>query len=110
MPQKYDVAGLGNAIVDVIASVDDRFLLTHQIAKGAMTLIDEFRAQELHKALADNRQSLSHIHEIAGGSAANTLAKCLMTGWAACSGNPWRTPVWTSPPNRRAAVRQPLPA
>ena len=74
MPQKYDVAGLGNAIVDVIASVDDRFLLTHQIAKGAMTLIDEFRAQELHKALADNRQSLSHVHEIAGGSAANTLA------------------------------------
>ena len=52
MPQKYDVAGLGNAIVDVIASVDDRFLLHHGIAKGAMTLIDEFRAQELHKALA----------------------------------------------------------
>jgi sugar/nucleoside kinase (ribokinase family) len=74
MPQKYDVAGLGNAIVDVIASVDDRFLLSHRIAKGAMTLIDEFRAQELHKALADNRQSLSHLHEVAGGSAANTLA------------------------------------
>ena len=49
MAQKYDVAGLGNAIMDVIASVDDNFLLTHQIAKGAMTLIDEFRAQELHK-------------------------------------------------------------
>ena len=31
--QQYDVAGLGNAIVDVIASVDDRFLLTHRIAK-----------------------------------------------------------------------------
>jgi sugar/nucleoside kinase (ribokinase family) len=74
MPQKYDVAGLGNAIVDVIASVDDRFLLTHKIAKGGMTLIDEFRAQELHKALADSRQSLSAVHEIAGGSAANTLA------------------------------------
>jgi sugar/nucleoside kinase (ribokinase family) len=74
MPQKYDVAGLGNAIVDVIASVDDRFLLTHGIAKGAMTLIDEFRAQELHKALADSHQSLSAVHEIAGGSAANTLA------------------------------------
>jgi len=74
MPQKYDVAGLGNAIVDVIASVDDRFLLSHKIAKGTMTLIDEFRAQELHKALADNRQSLSHLHEMAGGSAANTMA------------------------------------
>ena len=50
----YDVVGLGNAIVDIIASVDDRFLLTHRIAKGGMTLIDEFRAKELLKALADN--------------------------------------------------------
>ena len=74
MAKKYDVAALGNAIVDVIASVDDRFLLTHRIAKGGMTLIDEFRAGELHKALADNSQSLSGSHEVAGGSAANTMA------------------------------------
>ena len=72
--QSYDVAGLGNAIVDVIASVDDRFLLNHRIAKGGMTLVDEFRARELLKAMADNRQALSHLHEVAGGSAANTLA------------------------------------
>ncbi|MCP5412816.1 MAG: adenosine kinase [Alphaproteobacteria bacterium] len=74
MPQTYDVAGLGNAIVDVIAAVDDRFLLSHKIAKGTMTLIDEFRAQELHKALADARQALSFLHQIAGGSCANTMA------------------------------------
>ena len=74
MPQSYDVAGLGNAIVDVIAAVDDRFLLSHKIAKGTMTLIDEFRAQELHKALADARQALSFLHQIAGGSCANTMA------------------------------------
>ena len=67
MPQNYDVAGLGNAIVDVIAPVDDTFLLTHKIAKGAMSLIDEFRAETLHGALTDTR-------EIAGGSAANTMA------------------------------------
>jgi len=67
MPQKYDVAGLGNAIMDVIAAVDDGFLLQHGIAKGAMTLIDEFRAQELHKALGKSVQE-------AGGSAANTMA------------------------------------
>jgi sugar/nucleoside kinase (ribokinase family) len=54
--------------------VDDRFLLTHRIAKGGMTLIDAFRARELHKALADNHQSLSSLHEVAGGSAANTMA------------------------------------
>jgi sugar/nucleoside kinase (ribokinase family) len=74
MTKKYDVAALGNAIVDVIASVDDRFLLTHKIAKGGMTLIDEFRAKELMKALADNGQALSGLHEVAGGSAANTMA------------------------------------
>jgi len=67
MPQKYDVAGLGNAIMDVIAAVDDAFLLRHGMAKGAMTLIDEFRAHELHKALGKSVQE-------AGGSAANTMA------------------------------------
>ena len=82
MTKKYDVAALGNAIVDVIASVDDRFLLTHKIAKGGMTLIDEFRAKELMKALADNSQSLSGLHEVAGGSAANTMA-----GLASLGGN-----------------------
>jgi sugar/nucleoside kinase (ribokinase family) len=73
-PHKHDVAGLGNAIVDIIAAVDDRFLLTHKIAKGTMTLIDEFRAQELNKALADARQTLGFLHEVAGGSCANTMA------------------------------------
>src|ERR1700760_1554899 len=74
MSLKYDVAGVGNAIVDVIASVDDRFLLNHRIAKGGMTLIDSFRAAALLKALGDNQQSMSSLHEVAGGSAANTLA------------------------------------
>ena len=80
--QQYDVASLGNAIVDIIASVDDRFLLTHRIAKGSMTLIDEFRAKELLKALADNQQTMSSLHEVAGGSAANTMA-----GLASLGGN-----------------------
>ncbi len=82
MPQQYDVASLGNAIVDIIASVDDRFLLTHKIAKGTMTLIDEFRAKELLKALADNQQTMSSAREVAGGSAANTMA-----GLASLGGN-----------------------
>ena len=82
MPSKYDVAGLGNAIMDVIAAVDDQFLLDHGIAKSAMTLIDEFRAKELLKALADNQQTMSSLHEIAGGSAANTMA-----GIASLGGN-----------------------
>ena len=67
MAHKFDVAGLGNAIVDVLAPVDEQFLLTHSIAKGIMTLIDEHRASQLHAALKSTR-------EIAGGSAANTMA------------------------------------
>lgn len=67
MRAKYDVAGIGNAIVDVIASVDDAFLLQHNIAKGVMTLIDEFRADQLYALLPESR-------ELAGGSAANTMA------------------------------------
>lgn len=67
MAQSYDVAALGSAIVDVLAPVDDDFLLTHNIAKGVMTLIDEYRAEQLHAALGNPR-------EIAGGSAANTMA------------------------------------
>ena len=70
MAHKYHVAGLGNAIVDVIARVEDDFLLTHKIAKGAMTLIDDFRALELSQALAQ----AGNAHEVAGGSVANTMA------------------------------------
>src|SRR5690348_16468329 len=67
MAGQYDVAGLGNAIVDVIAPADDEFLLKHNIAKGVMTLIDDFRAEQLYSALPE-------AQEIAGGSAANTMA------------------------------------
>jgi sugar/nucleoside kinase (ribokinase family) len=63
----FDVTAIGSAIVDILAPVDDQFLLTHSIAKGVMTLIDEYRAQTLREALPKAR-------EIAGGSAANTMA------------------------------------
>ncbi len=67
MNRRYDVAAIGNAIVDVIHPVDDAFLLTHGIAKGVMTLIDEFRTEQLIGALNGARES-------SGGSAANTMA------------------------------------
>jgi sugar/nucleoside kinase (ribokinase family) len=76
MGQKYDVAGMGNAIVDVIGPADDAFLLRHAIAKGVMTLIDEARAAALIGALADRRVT-------AGGSAANTMASLTAGGSAA---------------------------
>ncbi len=64
---QFDVCGLGNAIVDVIAPTDDVFLLQHKIAKGVMTLIDEFRADQIYRAF-------SHSAEMAGGSVANSMA------------------------------------
>lgn len=67
MTKQYDVAGLGNAIVDVIAPVGDAFLLEHNIAKGVMTLIDAHRAGQLYHVL-------TRAQEVAGGSAANTMA------------------------------------
>lgn len=67
MTARFDVAGLGNAIVDVIARVDDTFLLRHQIAKGGMTLIDTHRARMLEDALSETTIT-------PGGSAANTIA------------------------------------
>lgn len=67
MARTYDVLGLGNAIVDVLAPVDDAFVLSHQVVKNAMMLIDEFRAEQLYKAFGDKI-------EAAGGSVANSMA------------------------------------
>ena len=64
---KFDVVGLGNAIVDVLARADDAFLAEHGIAKDAMNLIDEPRA-ELLTEHAKNPVITS------GGSGANTIA------------------------------------
>jgi sugar/nucleoside kinase (ribokinase family) len=63
---RYDVLGLGNAIVDVIARTDDDFLLKHAMRKGSMSLIDEARAAQIYDAMGPTM-------EISGGSAANTI-------------------------------------
>ncbi len=63
----YDVVGVGNAIVDVLAPVDDAFLKTHGIAKDSMTLIDEDQAKNLYDAMPAGTEK-------SGGSAANTMA------------------------------------
>jgi sugar/nucleoside kinase (ribokinase family) len=63
----FDVLCIGNAIVDVIARVDDSFVIRHGLVKGSMNLIDEARAEELY---ADMGQAI----EVSGGSAGNTAA------------------------------------
>jgi sugar/nucleoside kinase (ribokinase family) len=63
---RYDVLGLGNAIVDVITRADGDFLLKHAMRKGSMSLIDETRAGQIYDAMGPTV-------EISGGSAANTI-------------------------------------
>ena len=46
----YDVVAVGNAIIDILQSVPDSFLSEEDIAKGAMTLVDEARADHLTSA------------------------------------------------------------
>jgi sugar/nucleoside kinase (ribokinase family) len=67
MAALYDVAAIGNAIVDVIASADDAFLAEENLTKGSMMLIDEPRADALYGRMAE-------AVETSGGSAANTIA------------------------------------
>jgi len=67
MSAAFDVLGIGNAIVDVIARTEDDFLVKQGMNKGAMTLIDEPRAEAIYAAMGP-------ATEISGGSAANTIA------------------------------------
>ena len=64
---RYDVLGIGNAIVDVIARAEDDFLVAQGMHKGAMALIDEARAKAIYDAMGPAMES-------SGGSAANTIA------------------------------------
>ena len=63
---RYDVLGIGNAIVDVIARAEEDFLLKQGMRKGTMALIDEQRAQAIYDAMGP-------AVETSGGSAANTI-------------------------------------
>jgi len=64
---RFDVLGIGNAIVDVIARAEDDFLIQQNMQKGSMSLIDEDRAQAIYDAMGPATES-------SGGSAANTIA------------------------------------
>lgn len=65
--KKYGVVGIGHAIVDVLADVEDEFLAVHKLEKGMMKLIGEADVKALHdRVISAARES--------GGSAANTIA------------------------------------
>lgn len=63
----YDILGIGNAIVDIVAPVDDVFLSRHAMHKGAMALVTAEQAAALTTAWPAGKQS-------SGGSGANTCA------------------------------------
>jgi sugar/nucleoside kinase (ribokinase family) len=66
--KKYDVYGIGNALVDIVTEVTDEFLLKHNVEKGLMTLVDEPRQHELVKGI-----HLPGSNMQCGGSAANSI-------------------------------------
>ena len=76
MTLRYNVAGVGNAIVDVQSLETDEFLEQFGLVKGSMQLIDNDRAEALYAAMSDTT-------EAAGGSAGNTMAGIASFGGAA---------------------------
>ena len=43
----YDLLGIGNALVDVLAEADDKFLMERELPKGGMQLVDANQADAL---------------------------------------------------------------
>ncbi len=64
---RFDVVGIGNAIVDVLSHESDEFLTRHAMTKGTMALIDADAADKLYGDMGSGI-------ECSGGSAANTIA------------------------------------
>jgi sugar/nucleoside kinase (ribokinase family) len=70
---RYDVVGIGNAIVDVLSHADDAFIAELGLIKGTMRLIDGETAHRLYEAMGP-------AVEVSGGSAANTIAALASLG------------------------------
>ena len=70
---RFDVVGIGNAIVDVLAHASDQFINENDLIKGTMSLIDEAMAESVYARM---RPGI----ECSGGSAANTIAALASLG------------------------------
>ena len=66
--KKYDVTGIGNALVDFEFRATDQFFEENGIEKGLMTLVDEARQKELMQVI-----DTDHAKKQCGGSAGNTV-------------------------------------
>lgn len=65
MKKTWDILGVGNAIVDVLAQGDEAMLQRHNLRKGAMALVSEKEAEDIYQSLSNSRQ-------VAGGAVANS--------------------------------------
>jgi Sugar kinases, ribokinase family len=65
---KYDVYGIGNALVDIVTEVEYDFFTKNEVEKGLMTLVDEKRQHHLMQAIDMGKSKMS-----GGGSAGNTV-------------------------------------
>ena len=70
---RFDIIGIGNAMVDVTTRVEDTFLSRHDMHKGAMILVDAAAAEALYAAMPPGIES-------SGGSAGNTCAVAAVLG------------------------------
>ncbi len=66
--KKYDVYGIGNALVDIVTEVEHDFFEANEVEKGLMTLVDEKRQHHLMNAIDMKKSKMS-----GGGSAGNTV-------------------------------------
>ena len=66
--KKYDVTGIGNALVDIEFKVTDQFFQDNGVEKGLMTLVDEERQNHLMRVIHH-----AEAKKQAGGSAANSI-------------------------------------
>ena len=68
MEKKYDVFGIGNALLDCVYMVEDKFLEENKIEKGLMTLVDEGK----QKSIIEKIKSYDSFIQ-SGGSVTNSV-------------------------------------
>jgi len=73
--KKFDVFGIGNAIVDMLAFVPDPFINDQGLQRGSMTLMDTVQQAKVLHSLTDHEVKLA-----SGGSAANTMVGIAQSG------------------------------
>ncbi len=71
--KRFQVTGIGNALLDILSHADDQFLAINGVGKGVMQLVDMERAVALYARIGPAR-------EVSGGSAANTIAALAALG------------------------------